>query len=125
MTASHGQAILEPNSPRENLTRSLAGSNVTLVQPGAPAFFDVPEVPHTERDRPGGDEHADEQKAQQVEVDVLEPVPKAAGQVLGDQSAELDRPGHERDGGGQTGDGDVVEDLADGLGERPAVGELS
>ena len=42
----------------------------------------------------------------------------------GEQAAELDRPDHERDGDRQARDRDVVEDLADRLRERPAVGEV-
>ena len=41
-----------------------------------------------------------------------------------DQSAELDRADHDRDRDRQAGDREVVEDLADRLGERPAVGEV-
>ena len=44
--------------------------------------------------------------------------------MLGDQPAELDRPDHECDRDRQARDRDVVEDLANRLGERPAVGEV-
>ena len=45
-------------------------------------------------------------------------------ELRGEQAAELDRADHERDRDREAGDGDVVEDLAHRLRERPAVGEV-
>jgi hypothetical protein len=86
------------------------------------------EVPDRQRDRPCGDEHADDDEADDVDVHVhvLERVPERARELeLGrNQAADLDRPDDERDGHRQTGDREVVKDLADRPGERPAVGEV-
>ena len=44
--------------------------------------------------------------------------------LLGEQAEQFDGADDQGDGDGQAGDGEVVVDLADRLGERPAVGEV-
>ena len=73
-----------------------------VVEVCGPAFFDVGVVPDGECDCPGGDEDADDDEAEEVDVDVFECVPERAGEVeFGrDQAAESDRADDQRDGDG-------------------------
>ena len=68
----------------------------------------------------------DDDVADRVEVDAGHPVPEAAAQaeLLGRDREQLDGADDERDRHRERGDGEVVIDLAHGLGEGPAVGEV-
>ena len=60
---------------------SAGRTDAVVLELRAPPFLDVPEVPDAHSDRPDADEHADDQEPEQVDIDVLEPVPERAGQV--------------------------------------------
>jgi hypothetical protein len=61
-----------------------------------PTLLDPPEPPDHERDRPGSDKHADDHKPEDVDVDVLKPVPngrptRGPGDLLA--AIAVERPG--------------------------------
>ena len=70
------------------------------------------------------DEQPDDAVAGVVERDVGDRGERAGGDVglVGEHADQLDGADDQRDGDRDAGDRDVVEDLADRLGERPAVG---
>src|SRR5271157_2056365 len=102
----------------------LAGGS--SVHAGGPAGLDVAEPPVGEGGRPDGDEQGDDAEPGRVDVEVGHDGPEGAVQVqFGGQHAEdLDGADDERRADGQPGDDQVVVDLADRPGERPAVGEV-
>src|ERR1035437_4815027 len=71
---------------------TVMGSTLALVEVRAPARLDPAEAPDQQCDRPCGAEHPDDHKPEQVDVDVLKPVPERTpeAEVLGDQAAEFD-----------------------------------
>ncbi len=84
------------------------------------------EPPDREREGPGQDEQRDDRVADEVEVEVRDPVPEAAGEaeLLGEDPEQLDAADDQRHGHRERRDRDVVVDLPHRLGERPAVGEV-
>ena len=92
----------------------------------APALLDAPEAPDGQRPRPRHDEQPDHEVAREVEVDAGDRLPHGAVQVepRAEDAQQLHRPDDERDHHRQCGDREVVEDLAHGPRERPAVGEV-
>src|ERR1700682_6251260 len=90
----------------------------TLLHPRKP--------PDGQRSRPGDHEEPDDDEAGLIDVEVRHEIPEAAGEVelRGEQTEDLDGPDQHRDRDRQSGDGDVVVDLAHRLGECPAVGKV-
>src|ERR1700732_563990 len=91
-----------------------------------PTLLDAPKPPDGQRRRPGDHEERDDDEAGLIDVEVRHETPEAAGEVelRGEQTEDLDGPDQHRDRDRQAGDGDVVVDLADRLGERPPVGKV-
>jgi hydrogenase maturation protein HypF len=95
---SYGQAAIAAVAGRRERT-SRAGRRPLPEVPGPP-LFDPTEAPDRQGDPPGAHEHSHDHEAEQVDVDGLEPSPEGAGEVelLGEQTAELDRADHEGEG---------------------------
>src|SRR5262245_8536636 len=93
---------------------------------GRPPLLDATDAPYGEGDDPGEDEDAGYRHADGVEVKAGQEIPRLAAQseVVGQHRGQLDGADREGDYNRQPRDGDVVEDLADRLRERPAVGEV-
>src|SRR3954468_24706523 len=105
---------------------ALSVSSSAVVQYGAPLLLDVAEPPDSERDDPRRDEQADDAEPEHAEVEPRDSLPDRPAERplgLGDlqQLYGADDP---RGGDGQSGDREVVVDLAHRLGEGPAVGEV-
>ena len=76
---SHRTEILTHAGTAFRLNASLSSrSDRPLLEVRAPPFLDVPEVPNRHRDRPRRDEHPDDHEPEDVDVDVLKPVPERA-----------------------------------------------
>src|ERR1019366_7515029 len=84
------------------------------------------ETPDGQGQCPGDHEQADDPVAHAIEVDRTDRGQDPGGDVelLGEDRDELDAADQQGDGHGQSRDGDVVVDLADRFGERPAIGEV-
>jgi len=93
---------------------------------GFPLLLDAAEVPDAQGHDPGHHEHADDDEAGRVDVEARQEGPERPVEVgvLGQQAEHLDRADEHRHEHRQAGDGQVVVDLADRLGERPVVGEV-
>src|SRR6185437_16144464 len=93
---------------------------------GAPAVLDLPPPPVGQGRRPDRDEHRRDDEPGHVDVEVGHQVPERAAQVqlAGQHAEQLDGADDERGADRQAGDDQVVVDLADRPGERPAVGEV-
>jgi len=89
-------------------------------------LFDGAEFPVGDGGGPDKHEHGDDHESDVVEVEPGDPVGDGVVEFeLAVQDAdELDGADQQRDGHGQAGDGEVVVDLADGVGEGPAVGDV-
>lgn len=83
-------------------------------------------LPHGQGSSPGGEEQADDDEADGVQVQAADPVPERAVQagLVGEQAQQLGGADDQRDGDGQAGNGEVVVDLPYRLGKGPAVGEV-
>ncbi len=91
-----------------------------------PPRFHLAQPPVGQRRHPDGDEQPGDAEPGDVDVEAGHQRPECAVQMdLGGQDAEdLDGADDERGADGQPGDDQVVVDLADRPGERPAVGEV-
>ena len=89
-----------------------------------PALLDAAEPPDGERDGPGEHEEPDDPEADVAEVERGDPGqrPRLDAEPVDDQPGEHQHADDQGDGDRQQRDGQVVEDLAHRLEERPAVG---
>lgn len=93
---------------------------------GVLALLDLAEVPDGQGGDPAEDEGADDGEPGLVDVEVAHEVPEPAGQPVPAAAEAEDLDGADEDGDEdrQAGEDEVVLDLADGLGQRPVVGEV-
>src|SRR5438094_532768 len=102
-------------------SRAISATSSTVA---APAAIDTARLPQHDGERPRDDEKADDDVADVAEIEVVEVRPEAARkrELRGGHLEQFDHADQERDGDREAGDGDVVIDLADRIGEGPAVG---
>src|SRR5580700_2733059 len=91
---------------------------VAALEAGRPFFLDVAVAPDDHGGGPGEDEHADDDEAGLVDVEVVHEAPEAAGSaqaadLLREQAQRLHPADEEADGDRQAGDREVVVHLAD------------
>src|SRR5690349_11105205 len=117
-------ATREPYPRRTSAPGDGPPLRAVAVQATAPLLLDAPEPPHGDGDEPGDEEEQDDAVARVVQRDRRDRRhrPGVDLGLVGEDPDQLDRADDQGDGHRQRGDRDVVEDLADGLGERPAVG---
>src|SRR4051794_28647383 len=74
-------------------------ARLALLKTRGPPLLDPAEAPDRDRDHPGGDEHAADRIADEVEVDAGDQVPDAAGeaQLVGEDGEQLDGADDQRD----------------------------
>src|SRR5947208_16699153 len=115
---------LRSTTTRETLFLPPHAAGSTAFDHAAPARLDPACLPQHDGERPRDDEKADDDVADVAEIEVVEVRPEAARkrELRGGHLEQFDHADQERDGDREAGDGDVVIDLADRIGEGPAVG---
>src|SRR6266567_9458537 len=96
------------------------------AEAGRPLLLDPAEAPHGHRDQPRQHEEAYDEEPGLVDVERRHRAPEPAAEVQfgGEQPEHFDAADEHADADGQSGHGEVVVDLAHGIEEGPAVGQV-